>query len=128
MRASRARERGGGGRGARGAGCWERQAPEGGGRSPRLVRAVLSGAGHAREQGAEAWVGVEGGELQRAPEVLGVALAGLDGPLYKVEGGPELAAAGADAGEGGESGGVVGVGGDGALQDLLGRLPAGGRA
>jgi hypothetical protein len=70
---------------------------------------------------------VEWGELQRAPEVIGVALAGLDGPLYKVEGVPVLAAAGADAGEGGEGRGVVGVGGDGALQDLLGRLQVVGR-
>jgi hypothetical protein len=53
-----------------------------------------------RKRGSE-W---SGGELQRAPEVIGVALAGLDGPLYKVEGVPELAAAGADAGEGGEGG------------------------
>ena len=95
-----AAQEGVGGEGERGEAYEEQECAEGDGGGHRLDRAVLPGAGHAGEQGAEAGVGVEGGELERAPEVVGVALPGLDGPLYKVEGVPELAAAGADAREG----------------------------
>ena len=88
------------GEGERGEAYEEEEYAEGGGGGHRLEGAVLPRAGHAREEGPEAGVGVEGRELERAPEVLGVALAGLDGPLYKVEGVPVLAAAGPDAREG----------------------------
>ena len=76
-------------------------------------------AHHAGEEGAEAWVGVQGRELQRAPEVLDVALAGIDGLLDVVERVAVFAAAGLDAGECGEGGGVSCVSGSGPLLDLL---------
>ena len=47
------------------------------GRHPNLVRCSYRQP-YGRE-GAETWVGVQGRELQRAPEVLDVALAGVDG-------------------------------------------------
>src|SRR5215212_3599877 len=87
-----------------------------------LTLSVSSLAHHAGEEGAETRVGVQGRELQRAPEVLDVTLAGLHGPLDVVEGVAELAAAGLDAGEGGESRGVPRVGGYGPLQDFFRNL------
>src|SRR5919112_6346692 len=88
-------------------------------RAEMLSLSVAPVVHHAGEEGTEAWVGVQGRELQRAPEVLDVALAGFDGPLDVVEGVAEFAAAGLDAGECGEGGGVLRVGGDGPLQYLL---------
>src|SRR5215218_6448646 len=79
-----------------------------------LAVALLSH--HAGEEGAEAWVGVQGGELERAPEVLDVALAGVYGLLDIVQGVAVLAAAGLDACERGEGRGVPRIRGDGALQ------------
>ena len=69
-----------------------------------LALSVAPVADHAGEEGAEAWVGVQGRELQRAPEVLDVALAGIDGLLDVVERVAVFAAAGLDAGERGEGG------------------------
>ena len=79
---------------------------------PKAVKAgiltlpVAPVAHHAGEKGAEAWVGVQGRELQRAPEVLDVALSGIDGLLDIVERVAVFAAAGLDAGECGEGRGV----------------------
>ena len=84
-----------------------------------LALSVAPVADHAGEEGAKAWVGVQGRELQRAPEVLDVALTGIDGLLYIVERVAVFAAAGLDAGERGEGGGVSRVSGYGPLQDLL---------
>ena len=79
-----AAQEGVGGEGERGDAYEDEEDAEGRRGGHRLDGAVLPRAGHAREEGPEPGVGVEGGELERAPEVLGVALAGLDGPLYKV--------------------------------------------
>src|SRR5215207_3114617 len=92
---------------------------------PKAVRAgiltlsVAPVAHHAGKEGAEAWVGMQGRELQRAPEVLDVALAGIDSLLDVVERVAVFAAAGLDAGKRGEGGGVSRVSGYGPLQDLL---------
>src|SRR5215210_489694 len=80
-----------------------------------LTLSVAPVANHAGEEGAEARVGVQGRELQRAPEVLDVALAGIDGLLDVVERVAVFAAAGLDAGERGEGGGVSRVSGYGPL-------------
>ena len=92
-----------------------------------LTLSVAPIANHTGEEGAETWVGVQGRELQRAPEVLDVALAGVDGLLDVVERVAVFAAAGLDAGERGEGGGVSRVGGYGPLQDLLRHLQVVGR-
>src|SRR5215210_295512 len=92
-----------------------------------LALSVSLLAPHAGEEGAEAWVGVKGRELQRAPEVLDIALPGVHGPLDVVEGVAELAAPSLDAGQRGEGGGVARVCGDGPLQDLLRDLEVVGR-
>src|SRR5215210_8991779 len=82
---------------------------------------------HAGEEGAEAGVCVQGCELQRAPEVLDVALPGVDGLLDVVQRVAVFPTAGLDAGERGEGGGVSSVGGYGPLQDLLRDLQVVGR-
>src|ERR687893_2580554 len=92
-----------------------------------LTLSVAPVTDHAGEEGAEAWVGMQGRELQRAPEVFDVALAGIDGLLDVVERVAVRAAAGLDAGERGEGGGVSRVGGYGPLQDLLRHLQIVGR-
>src|SRR5215217_1772691 len=92
-----------------------------------LTLSVAPVAHHAGKEGAEAWVGVQGRELQRAPEVLDVALAGIDGLLDVVERVAVFAAAGLDAGQRGEGRGVSRVSGYGSLQDLLRYLQIVGR-
>ena len=92
-----------------------------------LTLSVAPVANHAGEEGAETWVGVQGCELQRAPEVLDVALTGLDRLLDVVERVAIFAAAGLNAGERGEGRGVSRVSGYGPLEDLLGDLEVIGR-
>src|SRR5215208_389700 len=84
-----------------------------------LTLSVAPVANHTGEEGAETWVGVQRRELKCAPEVLHVALAGIDGLLDVVERIAVFAAASLDAGERGEGGGVSRVSGYGPLQDLL---------
>jgi hypothetical protein len=84
-----------------------------------LTLSVAPVAHHAGEEGSKAWVGVQRRELQRAPEVLDVAFAGLDGLLDIVERVAVFAAAGLDAGERREGRRVSRVRGYGQLQDLL---------
>src|SRR5215204_4328159 len=92
-----------------------------------LTLSVAPVAHHSGEEGSKAWVGVQRRELQRAPEVLDVALAGLDGLLDIVERVAVFAAAGLDAGERGEGRRVSRVSGYGPLQDLLRYLQVVGR-
>jgi hypothetical protein len=61
--------------------------------------AFSPGAHHAGEEGAEAGIGAQRGELQGAREVLHVALAGVYGLLDVVQRVAEVAAASPDAGE-----------------------------
>src|SRR3712207_5642726 len=88
---------------------------------------LIPHAHHAGEERAEAGVGAQGCELEGAPEVLHVALAGLYRFLDVVERVAVVAAAGADAGERGEGRGVARVGGDGPHEQLLGALQVVGR-
>src|SRR5918996_753497 len=92
-----------------------------------LTVSVAPVANHAGKEGAEAWVGVQGRELQRAPEVLDVALAGIDGLLDIVERVAVFAAAGLNAGECGEGRRVSRVSGYGPFEYLLSDLEVVGR-
>src|ERR671921_1334657 len=96
-------------------------------RAEMLSLSVAPVVHHTGEEGTEAWVGVQGRELQRAPEVLDVALAGIDGLLDIVERVAVFAAAGLNAGERGEGRRVSRVSGYGPFEYLLSDLEVVGR-